>query len=718
MRFLHTHVENFKLLEDIKLDFSTDPAQPLTVVRAENGSGKTSLLYALLWAFYGERGLPEEVVAGGLRLGPAHLPAGKAVQIRVMVEFAHTDENEIETRYRLVRNVRETAFVGDKVERDGESVRLLRITSSGEDDLKSAEALVGKLIPLRLRSIFFTNGDAVQTYISGRVSSQQRQSQVHIAIKTLLGLDSLRTAVEDIEAAYKRLRSDLARSGGADTSHLEAELERMDGDLEKLRGEEAALTEAVTNMTAQRTKWDKELSGLRGIGDIDHLNARIASATSEQAGLQESRSRVIVRMRELVKSEECSWAFLSSHLENGLSVLSDLADRNVIPGTSLRVLDDRLELGVCICGEDLTPGSGHAQHVIALRDEQKKVSESQERLTELFHGGKLAAASAEAREKDGTDFFRRRADLQAEFTHVRDSLSTKLAELEQLKERRAAIDEERVRDLTDKLDGVAGKMANAQTEIGRLQSKISDLVVRHAEQEKALGEAEKATKLNHDLSVKRDIAKQLHDMAAGTLRTLEGDYVHRVSDRMNALFMEIVGATPEFEAGVFRRVHIDPDFNIRVDTHDGRTLDTDFELNGASQRALTLAFIWALMEVSGTTAPRIIDTPLGMVAGGVKTRMVDAITSPGSDEAPDFQVVLLLTRSEIRDVEGLLDQRAGIVRTLSNSKDYPEDLTYPWHADHPLSRMCSCNHRQSCRICARVYDAQHGISFRDEEATV
>jgi hypothetical protein len=107
-----------------------------------------------------------------------------------------------------------------------------------------------------------------------------------------------------------------------------------------------------------------------------------------------------------------------------------------------------------------------------------------------------------------------------------------------------------------------------------------------------------------------------------------------------------------------------------------------------------------------------------MVAGGVKTRMVDAITRPPAEGLPDFQVVLLLTRSEIRDVEDLIDKRADLVRTMSNAKDYPEDLVYSWGVDHPLSRVCGCNHRESCRICARQYDEQHGITFRDMEATI
>jgi hypothetical protein len=104
-----------------------------------------------------------------------------------------------------------------------------------------------------------------------------------------------------------------------------------------------------------------------------------------------------------------------------------------------------------------------------------------------------------------------------------------------------------------------------------------------------------------------------------------------------------------------------------------------------------------------------------MVAGGVKTRMVDVITRPPTGSLPDFQVVLFLTRSEIRDVEELLDERGGIVRTLSCSKDYPEDLAYDWGVDRPVVQACACNHRESCGVCARRYDEQHGIVFRHEE---
>ena len=182
---------------------------------------------------------------------------------------------------------------------------------------------------------------------------------------------------------------------------------------------------------------------------------------------------------------------------------------------------------------------------------------------------------------------------------------------------------------------------------------------------------------------------------------------------MATMFLDIVGSDPEIDSSVFAEVTINESFDIEVRDPGGRRLDFDGEINGASQRALTLSFIWALMEVAAVEAPRIIDTPLGMVSGSVKTRMVDSITSPQS-ELP-YQVLLLLTRSEIRDVEVQLTGRAGVSRTMTCSRDSGE-LTHVWGQDRPVVRMCTCGIETTCGICARVNDDQWGLNFRDEEA--
>jgi hypothetical protein len=242
--------------------------------------------------------------------------------------------------------------------------------------------------------------------------------------------------------------------------------------------------------------------------------------------------------------------------------------------------------------------------------------------------------------------------------------------------------------------------------------KLAESEGKLAELEDRYQAAKSQVKVSAELQDRVDVTEDLLRLVHRTLETLEGDYLNRASERMNELFMNIAGSTPEVQRAVFNEVRINPHYDIEVLSGGyGRTLDPDFEINGASKRALTLSFIWALMEVADVSAPRIIDTPLGMTSGGVKKRLVDLITEPTEHE---FQVVLLMTRSEINGVEDLIDGRAGIVRTLSCSHQYPVDLVNSWGDDSPEVRVCECTHRQTCHVCARHDDISHNLAYRDQ----
>ena len=58
MKLLRAEFQNFRLLRHLELDFSVDAEKNLTVIRAANESGKTTILHALQWALYGDSALP------------------------------------------------------------------------------------------------------------------------------------------------------------------------------------------------------------------------------------------------------------------------------------------------------------------------------------------------------------------------------------------------------------------------------------------------------------------------------------------------------------------------------------------------------------------------------------------------------------------------------------------------------------------------------------
>ena len=102
-----------------------------------------------------------------------------------------------------------------------------------------------------------------------------------------------------------------------------------------------------------------------------------------------------------------------------------------------------------------------------------------------------------------------------------------------------------------------------------------------------------------------------------------------------------------------------------------------------------------------------------MMSGAVKKRVLELITTP-TGEATDLekQVVLFLTRDEIRGIEDVIDERAGRVLTFTNSDHYPVDVVNEPHADEPEIIRCECNHRQFCSVCARRNDTMYELAER------
>lgn len=710
MKIRRVEFKNFKLLDGVVLDFSTDPARPLTVVRAENGSGKTSLLWGLAWAFYGDAGLPSKRA----RLTSTERPSGEATTVQVVVDFEHDPDGLGVNQYVLTRTVQETPGDGDEVEHGPMSTRLLIRTPAGEEPVPGdAGAVLESFAPVRLREVFLTDGDKVQRFISGTVATRERQHNVHQAIRALLGLDRLDVVEEDLVAVEKQLRKELAASGGVDVQRAQEDLENCENLIAEARDTREKANSRRVRIEEDIAELEQKLQEIKGHGDLEVINSDLAKARKDLAQAAQDEAALLESIRSLFKSDESlSWSIAEAPLREGQKVLEELDKQGVIPGSSRGVLEDRLEMGECICGESLADGTSHRLHVVRLLEDQAGVSAERERLTETFHRTRAGLNRFEGARADGLDFWGQRPALIQRQAEITDRQKDAQQRIRVLEDRRDQIDQEEVRRHTSSLASARRDQTECSEEIGSVDRQIVQLEEERAvlslRYETAQGAAKSDARSRH----RHEISEDLKTLVSETLAVLKNEHVKAVSDRMNSIFMEIVGSSPELAGAVFHGAHLTENFDIVVQAGNQKTLDTDYEVNGASQRALTLAFIWALMEVSGTVAPRVIDTPLGMTAGGVKRRMVEAITEPVVSDRPDYQVILLLTRSEIRDIEPLLDDRSGKHVTMSCSKDYPADLVHDWGVTEPTIVRCDCSHRQFCEVCERQNDAEQNLTRR------
>ncbi|MFI8965328.1 AAA family ATPase [Streptomyces sp. NPDC053493] len=707
MRIQRIRVHNFKLLKDVDIQLSIDPAKPLTVIRAENGSGKTSLHYAIIWGLYGMDALKSVASPTDIRLSSKATPAGSPVFIEVVLDFHITDEAGT-VHYRLTRHVQETPQVAGSVERGREVVKLSKLTASGDEDLDQPESWLQQWLPKRLVDIFFTNGDDVQKFITGKQEARVRQEKVHLAIESLLGIRQLRTAVLDIEAVQAVLDRKAARDAGGKLEKVTGELEKLELALKEIDEDYEKHAVRLANIERDQARKARELESIRGIGDLDAINQEIQGLNEDLASVEGYQQRNLDRMKGLLRSEALSWTLAGAPLRQALTRLDELKDLRKIPKTSTQILEDRLELGICICGERLDPGSTHRDEVSKLLAEQQDRDAIAERLTELRYGARAL------RSLNRQDFAEVRAEVLGDYAKLAESVRSKTTALHAVKERRSLIDDARVRELTEELTELDRKKSDVNFKLGNLDTRRGTAQYDCDQKREEKRNAERNAGISRDLAIRRDVGLDLLSLARAVQGQLEGPYVERVSKRLDGMFKEIVGADNGDTTGVITSTSITSNFDIVVSSQHGNSLDPDFEVNGASQRALTLAFVWSLMEVAGTVAPRFIDTPLGMVSGTTKERMVEAITRPPAPDETPYQVVLLLTRSEIAGVEDILDERAGAFGTLSCSQHYPLDLVNKWAEDEPYSRNCGCSHREQCSICARRHDNDLGLRFREE----
>ena len=192
MKLLRAKFENFRLLRDLEIEFSSKPDKNLTVILAD--TGKTTILYGLQWALYGDEALPAKGEYFHLHPMDWDVMEGTRVPITVTVEFelttyCRTSGGMCETRrrYRLVRSAFED--VDSQARRSTSNVKLFVLNETGAMPIDAPETLIKEELPPALREIFFIDGFWLLTFITeADVARSTKRASVQRAIRSLLGL--------------------------------------------------------------------------------------------------------------------------------------------------------------------------------------------------------------------------------------------------------------------------------------------------------------------------------------------------------------------------------------------------------------------------------------------------------------------------------------------------------------------------------------------------
>ena len=281
IRFITLELHNFALYPDAHLDFSTEQARPVTLIRGENESGKTTLLRAFLWVLYGEGGLPDVPnVMHPIR--PVWVKSER-IRTRVALRFEARGSRGAVTNYKLVREAT-TKVANGVVEYDDEGATLLfkQIDGNwGQADEQLFAMLMHKYFRPELRDFFFIDADKSVRFVGGPEGEHDdtlmRRTTTQ-AIYSLLGMDALRWSIDRLEKRRTEFLRKVGRaSRNVDERQIAADLEELEAKRQEAEGRQAELQRQAEDAQAELKDAERRLQGdIAKVTALDRIEQRIS----------------------------------------------------------------------------------------------------------------------------------------------------------------------------------------------------------------------------------------------------------------------------------------------------------------------------------------------------------------------------------------------------------------------------------------------------------
>lgn len=706
MKLINAHILNFRLLTDLTLDFSTSSEKPLTVIRAANETGKTTAETALIWGLYGSSSLPGKGVKYPLYPSDTLAKGERKVEVSVEIEFETEQVVPIgkgkqkikNVHYRLLRNCTEYPSISEYVRREHEVVCLYEITEGGVERIldSNVKGIIENSIPEALKDVYFTDGDSAMSFIEAAATQGAKRKRVKDAIEALLGLKVLEQTVKHLEGATRRFGSKI------DNTDYAQEYEKINDRLDSAKEDLKEWSEELNNIENELTSGEKKLSDVEKkvenilkLGDKEKLVNEIQKNKNNIKREQDSADRALKDLSSLMKNPDIASSMIMKVANKGLNILNELSKSRQLPKVNIPILEELLDRSHCFCGADLSEHTDEGKARCQLIEESIENSRSsdalQEAATSLFYSVRSESFDSSVREKWVENYSSFCANYEERVVNVGHLLS----ELKEKEAEKDKINDEQLQEFRSQEQSLKKKLNKARSEVGGLQEKIYSSKDKELDLKAAQKKVESKLNKNDTSTDKLQLTRLTKTVFENIFDFLRKNEVRHVSQEMNRIFLDMIGADPDANnLATITKAELTEDFDILVYGSNGHKLNPDQDLNGASRRAITLAFILALTKVSEVKAPNVIDTPLGMMSGYVKQSVLNKMLEEGS------QIILFLTHDEIQGVESILDKKAGKVYTLTNPA-HSRMLVNELNATNIGVIRCECNHRESCDVCAR-----------------
>ncbi|MFO1432244.1 MAG: AAA family ATPase [Candidatus Competibacteraceae bacterium] len=607
-------LENFRQFKGRQeLVFSDLRGRNVTVVHAENGFGKTTLLKALLWALYGRDGLmgadgkeedfekPDRIIHEGL----AHRTRDpNAVVASVQLTFKHDTDRYILTRQLTLAqqnlNPKQTTLTLE-VMRDGQTFALDR-----------PQQRIQAIIPDGISGFLFFNGERINY-----LAMEKNSAQVTEAIQQMLGLKLLRTTIEDLRHPNVRgkLRNELKNAASEEKQGLIDQLNAREMQIKELEERKVQVHKNLSAMTAELEMVDNKLAANREARELQEKRLDLIAKKNE---LIDRRDEVVRRLSKLI-SEDGYTLFTSELISRGREIVARLRSEGKIPARVLNTfLQELLDNGNCICKRCLdegTPERAAVEQLLTIAGDQ----DFNNAVGALDHAiGLIEGVAGQTQEQvrqlntERLNILRDIRNREEEIDEIHQILGNKKdEEVQHLEEKRKSLQLDRDSQNAE-IGRIGGQIDAAKEEMNTLQAQIRQIEDKE----------EAAARAQRRVDAVEDCAKLIEEILAAETEDLRPVLNSEIDRHFRKIMTKDYWAelTDNYTLRIRKRVAGGED--------DKNPVEIDAALSTGERTVTALVFIASLValakrrseiptilkDLAGSVYPVAIDSPFGSLS--------------------------------------------------------------------------------------------------------
>lgn len=723
--FQRLMLENVQLYDGLDLDLSPTGGKNTVLIRGHSEHGKTALFRALTWVVFGEDGLNQ--IEPGLALQAVRDLDSDGEQTHTgTLEFGNGS-----ARFRIRRTAVSTANHVRETQAVFERFDPAAAEKPWQVDPKLGEDLQDFYFPPALAAYLFINADRVEQIVDkGKAKGSATAEQVTAAINAMLGIDAVDKAAERVRERRKVLETrytELVGPQGA-AAQLVAEVQRLQDAKDAQDGEVGRLQEEIAERESTLAQQQAELHELEDNAD----DTAIYHAKGEADHAVQSASEVVRDLAGEIRNTFASRDLLMPMFTKQLGFVHEKLDvlweEGIIPQAELPLIKKLLDPKTnhdqnCLCEvTDISEGAPARATLQKKVDRSQSFEEDAHRLDKFREDLRAALADFHVADNWWASF----ASLQGRLRTARGQLDDAVAVARHAQE---AVDryesdgsKKRIRTLRKTVHDGHVELDRARQRLGTAQYKLDGGVDENTGVDHGDGLKTELRRAIRKLSDHRDnqidarpthmainATETISQVLSEVIERIHANQVPEVSAQLNDIFLDITNngvLTAQNDEGDdagqsgasgsvgIRRTARTDHFELYAETGKGNPKPISV-LNGASRRALTVAFVVALLKHSGAPIPMVSDSLFNTVNGDVKRKLANHLLSPA------VQKIVFFFHDDVANpkVRAALTSQAARTYTVSNSRKPRELENAPTPKGNAVVMVCTCGPDAQCPTC-------------------